>query len=222
MARAVDFWSSGCRERMLQLEAELASARNEIKELQGKLETDPLLKIPNRNGFDRELKRALAYTSRYQTSTAVLLVELRHSTWENRRIGERVSDAVLEKMTAALVRRHRSSDVVARFDDSRLALILWHIREADVRNKLRWVESFVSNLQVDFRDVSPLDVAIGITMLKRFDAFHRVIERLERDLCCPASQVPWPAPGSQDTKLGVLMEPEVGHGETEVHARVQA
>jgi hypothetical protein len=26
----------------------------------------------------------------------------------------------------------------------------------------------------------------------------------------------WPAPGSEDTELGVLMELEVGHGETEV------
>ena len=34
--------------------------------------------------------------------------------------------------------------------------------------------------------------------------------------------VVWPAPGSEDTELGVLMEPEVGHGETEVYARVQA
>ena len=32
----------------------------------------------------------------------------------------------------------------------------------------------------------------------------------------------WPAPGSEDTELGVLMELEVGHGETEVFARVQA
>jgi hypothetical protein len=32
----------------------------------------------------------------------------------------------------------------------------------------------------------------------------------------------WPAPGSEDTELGVLMGPEVRHGEAEVHARVQA
>jgi hypothetical protein len=32
----------------------------------------------------------------------------------------------------------------------------------------------------------------------------------------------WPAAGSEDTELGVLMELEVGHGETEVYARVQA
>jgi hypothetical protein len=32
----------------------------------------------------------------------------------------------------------------------------------------------------------------------------------------------WPAPGSADTELGVLMEPEVCHGETEVYTGVQA
>jgi hypothetical protein len=30
------------------------------------------------------------------------------------------------------------------------------------------------------------------------------------------------APGSEDTELGVLMEPEVAHGEAEVYAGVQA
>ena len=32
----------------------------------------------------------------------------------------------------------------------------------------------------------------------------------------------WPAPGSADTELGVLMEPKVCHGETEVYTGVQA
>ena len=30
----------------------------------------------------------------------------------------------------------------------------------------------------------------------------------------------WPAPGSEDTELGVSMEPEVDHGETEVYPGV--
>jgi hypothetical protein len=32
----------------------------------------------------------------------------------------------------------------------------------------------------------------------------------------------WPAPGSEDTELGVFMGPEVGHGETKIYAGVQA
>ena len=32
----------------------------------------------------------------------------------------------------------------------------------------------------------------------------------------------WPAPGSEDTELGVLMGPEVSHGATKVYAGIQA
>jgi Integrase core domain len=39
---------------------------------------------------------------------------------------------------------------------------------------------------------------------------------------CRYHESRWPAPGSEDTELGVLMELEVGHGETEVYPRVQA
>ena len=37
-----------------------------------------------------------------------------------------------------------------------------------------------------------------------------------------AGIIGWPAPGSEDTELGVLMELEVGHGEASVYAGVQA
>ena len=43
---------------------------------------------------------------------------------------------------------------------------------------------------------------------------RNVIESLEASV--------WPAPGSEDTKFGVTMGPEVGHGEAEVYAGVQA
>ena len=39
---------------------------------------------------------------------------------------------------------------------------------------------------------------------------------------CPIALFPWPAPGSEDTKFGVTMRPEVSHAEAEVYARVQA
>jgi hypothetical protein len=45
-----------------------------------------------------------------------------------------------------------------------------------------------------------------------------------RSYSIPALSDPaqWPAPDSEDTELGVLMEREVCHGETEVHTGVQA
>ena len=48
------------------------------------------------------------------------------------------------------------------------------------------------------------------------------LDGVKRDRDQLWAEAVWPAPGSEDTELGVLMEPEVGHGETEVYARVQA
>ena len=60
-----------------------------------------------------------------------------------------------------------------------------------------------------FRDVVS-DPGLAITRSADSEAISNSILRL------------WPAPGSADTELGVLMEPEVCHGKTEVYTRVQA
>ena len=59
------------------------------------------------------------------------------------------------------------------------------------------------------------------TLLLRVVSTIAKINRL-RHVTLIAVNGSWPAPGSEDTELGVLMEPEVGHGATEVYPGVQA
>jgi hypothetical protein len=54
--------------------------------------------------------------------------------------------------------------------------------------------------------------------VERLEKVFDMIGKKPQGKTCDA----WPAPGSEDTELGVLMELEVGHGETEVYPRVQA
>jgi hypothetical protein len=63
-------------------------------------------------------------------------------------------------------------------------------------------------------DEKPVRVLSNVLALvgQKLDKHHTKVE----------DGVKWPAPGSEDTELGVLMEPEVRHGEAEVYARVQA
>jgi hypothetical protein len=65
----------------------------------------------------------------------------------------------------------------------------------------------LANLKVD-------RVAVGAACIQR-------MSELEPKLPAP-HPASWPAPGSEDTELGVSMEPEVDHGEAEIYARVQA
>jgi len=72
------------------------------------------------------------------------------------------------------------------------------------------------------------ELVLGMTRI-RDSTFLASLTKLERlylgqTLITDISSISsiWPAPGSEDTELGVLMELEVGHGETEVYAGVQA
>ncbi len=58
------------------LEAELAEARSKIKQLESRIETDALLDIFNRRGFERELTRAILQVNRYQRTAAVVFIDL--------------------------------------------------------------------------------------------------------------------------------------------------
>ncbi len=68
---------------------------------------------------------------------------------------------------------------------------------------------------VDETGKKPSDMQLSAEMILRYlflyanESIEGLIER-------------WPAPGSADTELGVLMDLEVGHGETKIYAGVQA
>ncbi len=62
-------------------------------------------------------------------------------------------------------------------------------------------------------------------LLKNFVSDDKLIATLVIALAASSARYKkarWPAPGSEDTELGVLMGPEGGHGATAVYARVQA
>src|SRR5271166_2028927 len=54
------------------LAAELEASRARISELETRIDVDPLTEALNRHGFERELKRSLAYVKRYGVSAALV------------------------------------------------------------------------------------------------------------------------------------------------------
>jgi len=56
--------------------AELAASRERITELETRIDVDPLTETLNRRGFERELKRLLAYVKRYGVSAALIYLDL--------------------------------------------------------------------------------------------------------------------------------------------------
>jgi diguanylate cyclase (GGDEF)-like protein len=109
------------------LREELIWAKCKISELEERADVDPLLDVFNRRGFERELKRSIAFVARYGTEAALVYIDLDGFKAVNDRHGHRAGDAVLKAVARQLSSKVRASDVVARLGGDEFAVVLWNV-----------------------------------------------------------------------------------------------
>jgi diguanylate cyclase (GGDEF)-like protein len=133
------------------LRRELEAALNRVAELEAAADTDFLLDIPNRRGFERELQRAVAYMKRYRASGALIVLDVDRLKPINDSFGHAAGDEVLKAIAGALTRQVRASDVVGRLGGDEFALLLWNLSEADAKAKAAAFEQAIDELSFVFR-----------------------------------------------------------------------
>ena len=133
------------------LRAQLVQALRRIDELQASADTDFLLDIPNRRGFERELNRSIAYIKRYQAGGALIVLDVDRLKPINDAFGHAAGDQVLKAIVAVLLRHVRASDVVGRLGGDEFALLLWNLSETDARAKAASLEEAIDQLSFVFR-----------------------------------------------------------------------
>jgi diguanylate cyclase (GGDEF)-like protein len=130
------------------LRREIAIARARIGELEARADVDSLLDIFNRRGFERELKRALAYVKRYGTPAALMYIDLDGFKAVNDRHGHGTGDALIKAVTRELVAHVRASDVVGRLGGDELGVLVWRVDEAQASAKARNLEILIERISV--------------------------------------------------------------------------
>ncbi len=133
------------------LRAQLAQAQARIDELQASADTDFLLEIPNRRGFERELNRSISYIQRYRASGALIVLDVDRLKPINDNFGHAAGDQVLKAIVGELLSHVRASDVIGRLGGDEFALLLWNLSETDARAKAAMLEQAIDRLTVSFR-----------------------------------------------------------------------
>jgi diguanylate cyclase (GGDEF)-like protein len=163
------------------LRTQLAEARARIEELQASADTDFLLDIPNRRGFERELNRSIAYIKRYHASGALIVLDVDRLKPINDAFGHAAGDQVLKAIVAALSRQIRSSDVIGRLGGDEFALLLWNLNETDARAKAASLEQAIDGLSFTFRDRSiTAGASAGVAILGPHAEAGRALEEADR------------------------------------------
>jgi diguanylate cyclase (GGDEF)-like protein len=169
------------RRQIRALKAKLAAAEARIDELQAWADTDFLLDIYNRRGFERELTRAIAYMARYRTTGALVVLDVDRLKPVNDVHGHAAGDMVLKGVVAALMRHVRSSDVVGRLGGDEFGVLLWNLDEAAAEAKARALEEAIDRLTFVFKGRAvAAGASAGVTMIAPSDDIAAVLQRADR------------------------------------------
>ena len=162
------------------LRTELARALKRIEELEASADTDFLLDIPNRRGFEREFHRAISYLKRYHASGALIVLDVDRLKPINDAFGHAAGDQVLKAVAATLLRLVRSSDVVGRLGGDEFAVLLWNLSETDAKAKAASLEQAIDRLTFTFRGRSvSAGASAGVAILGPHAEAGRALEEAD-------------------------------------------
>ena len=118
--------------------------------MQATAETDFLLAILNRRGFERELNRSIAYIKRYHATAALIVLDVDRLKPINDAFGHAAGDQVLQEIVKTVSSQVRASDVVGRLGGDEFAVLLWNLSETDARAKAASLEEVIDRLTFVF------------------------------------------------------------------------
>ena len=132
------------------LQRQLAEAQAEIDDLRASADTDFLLGVLNRRGFERELTRSVAYLRRYQATGALIVLDVDRLKPINDSFGHAAGDVVLKAVVGVLQRHLRASDTIGRLGGDEFVLLLWNLTAADAAAKATLLEQAIDALSFTF------------------------------------------------------------------------
>ena len=173
--------ASGDKSTIRRLRAQLARAQARIEELQASAETDFLLDILNRRGFERELVRSLSFIKRYQASGALIVLDVDRLKPINDAFGHAAGDEVLKTIVAAISDQVRASDVIGRLGGDEFAVLLWNLSETDARAKAAALEDAIDRLSFVFRGSRvSAGASAGVAIITAHSDVDRVLDEADR------------------------------------------
>jgi diguanylate cyclase (GGDEF)-like protein len=163
-----------------QLRANVARLQERVAQLDQLAHQDPLINLPNRRGFMRELERLIARVDRYGLKAAMLFVDVDGLKVINDSFGHRAGDEALIQVANLLAKGVRHSDVVARIGGDEFGILLECADEdAAQETAARLIDQISGCEFLHDGEPLPLGVAIGVGMIDCLDTPEAVMERAD-------------------------------------------
>ena len=165
------------------LRGEVARLTRRVEELDELAHQDPLIALPNRRGFLRELERLIDRVKRYDATAAMLFIDLDGLKMINDTFGHPAGDSALIEVASLLAKGVRRSDIVARIGGDEFGILLESCDSERAGETARRLTELIGDSGFNYEgDNLPLSVAIGVTMIGATDSAADVMGRADEEM----------------------------------------
>jgi diguanylate cyclase (GGDEF)-like protein len=169
------------RAEIARLRATVAQLERQVGELDELAHHDPLVPLPNRRGFERQLAGLIDRTERYGDAGALLFIDVDGLKFVNDSFGHDAGDAALIHIAEMLVGGVRQSDTVARFGGDEFAVLLERVDLAQATETATRLTDRIAGTSFSYGGAAiPLSAAIGIAEIRGGDTPEAVLARADR------------------------------------------
>ncbi len=163
------------------LREQVSSLERRVRVLDELAHQDPLVPVPNRRGFMRELNALIGRVSRYGEGAAMLFVDIDGLKRINDSFGHKAGDEALIQVASVLTNGVRRSDCVARLGGDEFGILLAHASEDSARETAARLTSLIEDHEGDCDgNRLPLSIAVGVTMIGPNEDAEAVIARADQ------------------------------------------
>ncbi len=135
-------------EEVLALRDEAAELRSALADAELLADNDALLPIFNRRAFEREVRREIALSGRFQTPLSLIFIDLDNFKQVNDVYGHAAGDRVLQTISEILMDRTRETDIVGRLGGDEFGVVLAHATFEDSQRKAAHLTAAIDTLEV--------------------------------------------------------------------------
>lgn len=148
-------------EEVLVLREEAATLKAALADAELLADNDALVPIFNRRAFEREVRREIALSGRFQTPLSLIFIDLDNFKRVNDVYGHAAGDDVLLKVTGILLERTRETDIIGRLGGDEFGVVLAHATYEDTLSKAAQLAGAIDALEV-CDEASPSTPAVRI------------------------------------------------------------